>query len=166
MSVAATCNPSFKTSLRNASWNLRFRLAEQSNLVFEFGNGTQAGRLSLLILINRCSESAVVMLGNLSRCDLETINQKSSGRFGMPSRNESERARARLQLETPISDEMNLLKLQEQVADCVREAKRRDPSEPDELVSRGIKTVARDYFRIRKTTAVRARLSSVSLRNW
>jgi len=68
----------------------------------------------------------------------------------MPSRNESERARARLQLETPISDEMNLLKLQEQVADCVREAKRRDPSEPDELVSRGLKAVARDYFRTEK----------------
>ena len=69
--------------------------------------------------------------------------------FVMPSRNESERARARLQLETPVSDE-NLLKLQEQVADYVREAKRRDPSEPDELVSRAIKAVARDYFRIQK----------------
>jgi hypothetical protein len=67
----------------------------------------------------------------------------------MPSRNESERARTRLQLETPISDE-NLLKLQEQVANYVREAKRRDPSEPNELVSRGVKAVARDYFRIRK----------------
>jgi hypothetical protein len=67
----------------------------------------------------------------------------------MPSRNESERARTRLQLETPISDE-KLLKLQEQVADYVREAKRRDPSEPNELVSRGIKAVARDYFRVRK----------------
>jgi hypothetical protein len=67
----------------------------------------------------------------------------------MSSRNKSERARARLQLETPVSDE-NLLKLQEQVADYVREAKRRDPSEPDELVSRAIKAVARDYFRIQK----------------
>ena len=67
----------------------------------------------------------------------------------MSSRNESERARTRLQLETPISNE-NLLKMQEQVANYVREAKRRDPSEPDELVSRGIKAVARDYFRVRK----------------
>ncbi len=67
----------------------------------------------------------------------------------MPPRNESERARARLQLETPISDE-SLRKLQEQVADYVREAKRRYPSEPNELVSRGIRAVARDYFRIQK----------------
>ena len=65
----------------------------------------------------------------------------------MPSQNESERARARLQLETPISDDANLLKLQEQVADYVREAKRRDPTEPNELISTVIDAVARDYFR-------------------
>ena len=80
----------------------------------------------------------------------------------MSSRNESERARARLQLETPISDE-NLLKLQEQVADYVREAKRRDPSEPNELVSRGIKAVARDYFRIREQ---RRRVRDFQVRNF
>jgi hypothetical protein len=65
----------------------------------------------------------------------------------MSSRNESARALARLQLETPISDDANLLKLQEQVADYVREAKRCDPSEPNELVSTVVDTVARDYFR-------------------
>lgn len=65
----------------------------------------------------------------------------------MPSRNESTRAHARLQLETPISDDSNLLNLQEQVEDFVREAKRRDPSEPNELVSRVLDIVARDYFR-------------------
>jgi hypothetical protein len=63
----------------------------------------------------------------------------------MPSRNESARARARLQLETPIS--ANLLNLQKQVEDFVREAKRRDPSEPNELLSTVVDTVARDYFR-------------------
>jgi hypothetical protein len=68
----------------------------------------------------------------------------------MPSRNESERARARLQLEAPISDDANLLNLQRQVEDFVREAKCRDGSEPNELVSRGIKALARDCFRIRK----------------
>ena len=68
----------------------------------------------------------------------------------MPSRNESERARARLQLEAPISDDANLLNLQRQVEDFVREAKRRDGSEPNELVSRGISALARDCFRIRK----------------
>jgi hypothetical protein len=65
----------------------------------------------------------------------------------MPSRNESTRVIARLQLETPISDDASLLKLQEQAADYVREAKRRAPSEPDELVSSVLDAVARDYFR-------------------
>jgi len=65
----------------------------------------------------------------------------------MPSRNEPARAHARLQLETPIFDDANLLNLQKQVEDFVREAKRRDPSEPDELVSTVVDTVARNYFR-------------------
>jgi hypothetical protein len=65
----------------------------------------------------------------------------------MPSRNESTRATARLQQETPISDDASLLELQEQAADYVREAKRRAPSEPDELVSSVLDAVARDYFR-------------------
>ena len=42
----------------------------------------------------------------------------------MSSRNESACGLARLQLETPISDDANLLKLQAQFADFVREAKR------------------------------------------
>jgi hypothetical protein len=45
------------------------------------------------------------------------------------------------------SDDSNLLNLQEQVEDFVREAKRRDPSEPNELVSTVLDIVARDYFR-------------------
>jgi hypothetical protein len=65
----------------------------------------------------------------------------------MPSRNESTRARARLEQQTPISDDASLLKLQEQAADYVREAKRRDASGPDELVSSVVDAVARDYFR-------------------
>jgi hypothetical protein len=66
----------------------------------------------------------------------------------MSSRNESAHALARLQLETPISDDADLLKLQAQVEDFVREAKRRDdPSEPNELVSTVVDTVARNYFR-------------------
>jgi hypothetical protein len=65
----------------------------------------------------------------------------------MPSRNEPTRAIARIQLETPISDDASLLKLQEQAAAYVREAKRRAPSEPDELVSSVVDAIARDYFR-------------------
>ena len=65
----------------------------------------------------------------------------------MPLRNESARAQVRLQLETPISDGASLHKLQEQAAHYVREAKRRDPSEPNELISTVLDEVARDYFR-------------------
>ena len=67
----------------------------------------------------------------------------------MPSRNEATCAyAARLQLEkTPISDDANLLKLQEQAATYLYEAKRRDASEPDELISTVVDAVARDYFR-------------------
>ena len=67
----------------------------------------------------------------------------------MPSRNEAaRRARARLDLESmPVSDEASLRKLQEQAEGYLREAKRRDPSESDELVSMVIDRVARKYFR-------------------
>ena len=65
----------------------------------------------------------------------------------MPTRNESTRARARLQSETPISDDANLLKLDEEVAEYVREAKRRDALGPDELVSTVMDGIARSYFR-------------------
>jgi hypothetical protein len=83
----------------------------------------------------------------------------------MPSRNESTRVIARLQLETPISDDASLLKLQEQAADYVREAKRRAPSEPDELVSSVLDAVARDYFRhaIKKQRTRRRRVLPVLL---
>jgi hypothetical protein len=65
----------------------------------------------------------------------------------MPSRNEfaRARARARLQLETPISGDEDLLKLQDQAVEYISEAKRRDPAGPNELVSSVIDAVARDY---------------------
>jgi hypothetical protein len=63
----------------------------------------------------------------------------------MPSRNESMRARERLQSETPISDDANLLKLEEEVAEYVREATR--SKGPDELVSTVVDGVAQIYFR-------------------
>jgi len=65
----------------------------------------------------------------------------------MPSRNESSHAIARLQLETPISDDASLFEVQEQAAEYVREARRRAPSEPDELVCSVMDAIARDYFR-------------------
>jgi hypothetical protein len=75
------------------------------------------------------------------------IKNQTAWRFVMPARNESTRATARLQLEAPISDDTGLVELQEQAAEYVREAKRRAPSEPDELVSSVLDAVARDYFR-------------------
>lgn len=61
----------------------------------------------------------------------------------MPSRGEI--ARARLRLETPISDDEDLLKLQDTALEYLNEAKRRDPAEPNELVSSVIDAVARHY---------------------
>jgi hypothetical protein len=61
----------------------------------------------------------------------------------MPSR--SEIARARLQLETPISGDKDLLKLQDQAVEYISEAKRRDPAGPNELISSVIDAVARNY---------------------
>jgi hypothetical protein len=52
-----------------------------------------------------------------------------------------------MQLEAPVSDDASLLKLQNQAADYVREAKRQNASEPNELLSTVIDAVARNYFR-------------------
>ena len=65
----------------------------------------------------------------------------------MASPTERARASARLQAETPISDDASLLKVQEQAAELVREAKRRGASEPDQSVHTVIDAVARNYFR-------------------
>ena len=64
----------------------------------------------------------------------------------MPSRNEIMRARDRFQSATPICDDASLLKLDEEVAEYVREAKRGDHLRPDELVSTVVDGVARSYF--------------------
>jgi hypothetical protein len=67
--------------------------------------------------------------------------------FGGVMPKERERSRARLQREAPVLDEATLLVLQEQAADYIRESKRRAPSEPDELASKMLHVLARDYFR-------------------
>ena len=64
----------------------------------------------------------------------------------MPSRNETMRAFERLRLGTPICDDASLVKLEEDVAEYLREAKRRDASGPDELISTVLERVARKYF--------------------
>ena len=65
----------------------------------------------------------------------------------MPSRNGTMRAFERLRLATPICDDASLVKLEEDVAEYLREAKRRDASGPDELISTVVDRVARKYFR-------------------
>jgi len=63
----------------------------------------------------------------------------------MPSGRETAHARARLEAETPVSNDIDLIKLQEQAEEYVREAKRRDPSGPNELISSVVDAVARNY---------------------
>ena len=65
----------------------------------------------------------------------------------MPSRNECERSRARLQREAPISEDASLLQLQQQAADYVEESKRRHATEPNELIASMFDAIARNYFR-------------------
>jgi len=65
----------------------------------------------------------------------------------MPSRRESTRARERLRLATPICDDATLAELEEEVAEYLREAKRRDALQPDEIFSTVVDAVARSYFR-------------------
>ena len=67
----------------------------------------------------------------------------------MPSRNEKPRARERLQSAAPACDDAALAKLEGDVAEYLHEAKRRDASGPDELISTVVDEVARKYFRHR-----------------
>ncbi len=90
----------------------------------------------------------------------------------MPSRNDSTRAIARLQLEPPVSHDTSLPGLLQRAAGHVREARRGAPSEPDELVPSVLDAVARDYFRhavkkhrkgTRRALAVLLALSAMTL---
>jgi hypothetical protein len=65
----------------------------------------------------------------------------------MPSRRESTRARERLRLATPICDDASLVKVQEDIAEYLREANRRNAPYPDELLAEVIDAVARSHFR-------------------
>ena len=58
----------------------------------------------------------------------------------------TKRAFERLRLATPICDDASLVKLEEDVAEYLREAKRRDALGPDELISTVVDRVARKYF--------------------
>jgi hypothetical protein len=64
----------------------------------------------------------------------------------MPSRNETMRALERLRLATPICDDESLVNLEKETAEYLREAKRRDASGPDELISTVLERVAQKYF--------------------
>ena len=58
----------------------------------------------------------------------------------------TKRAFERLRLATPICDDASLMRLKDDVAEYLREAKRRDASGPDELISTVLERVARKYF--------------------
>ena len=80
--------------------------------------------------------------------DLQDQKLKTFWRSSCPHEmNTRAQAQVRLQQETPITDDASLLPLQEEAAAIVREAKRRDPSGTDELVSTVLDEVARSYFR-------------------
>ena len=64
----------------------------------------------------------------------------------MSSRKETMRAHERLQL-AAICDDASLMGLKEEVAEFLREAKRRDELAPEEIVSTVVDVVARKYFR-------------------
>ena len=57
------------------------------------------------------------------------------------------RALERLRLTTPICDGESLVNLEKDVAEYLREAKRRDASGPDELISTVLERVAQKYLR-------------------
>lgn len=59
-------------------------------------------------------------------------------------RKERARARARLQLEAPISDDVDISKLEKQAADYLFEAERR--ASPHTGITDVLGAVARDYF--------------------
>ena len=81
----------------------------------------------------------------------------------MPSRNERKRVFERLRLATPICDDASLVKLEEDVAEYLREAKRRDASGPDELISTVLERVARKYFQ--RILLKQARVTPLRRRN-
>jgi hypothetical protein len=95
-------------------------------------------------------------LGNWSQRPSRSSNQKQSWRFVMPPRKQSTRVRERPQSATPIYDDTGLLKLNEEVAEYLREAKHR---EADELISTVVDAVARNYFRhvLRRQARLRRR---------
>ncbi|MGC2317560.1 MAG: hypothetical protein WA615_13815, partial [Bradyrhizobium sp.] len=85
---------------------------------------------------NRRPEKIPTVIDRASETGRKAIfkikKSKKVWRIVMPSsRDEFKRAHARLLTETPISEDPTLFPLQEEVADLICEAKRRDPSEPD-----------------------------------
>jgi hypothetical protein len=84
-------------------------------------------------------------LGNWSRSsDLRDYTREIILEVVMPS--QRDRARVRLEQETPVSDHVNLHELQAQAAAIADEAQRRSPSDPDELVWTVVDRVGRNYF--------------------
>jgi hypothetical protein len=105
--------------------------------------GYLPNRSSTGILKNR---PLLIGLGKLVATTIKIKRSKALRRFLMPSRNESMRARERLESATPISDDANLLKLDEEAAEYLRKVRRRNALGTDELISTVVDEVARNYF--------------------
>ena len=65
----------------------------------------------------------------------------------MRSSKELARARERLRFTTPICDDASLVKVEEEFAEYLREAIRRDAPRTNELLVEVVDAVARSYFR-------------------
>jgi hypothetical protein len=83
-------------------------------------------------------------LGKLVAYDLQDQKTRS---LPMRSSRESTRARERLRLATPICDDASLVKVEEEFAEYLLEANRRDAVQTDELLMEALDAVARSYFR-------------------
>jgi hypothetical protein len=81
-----------------------------------------------------------------SRSTIHQDQRNNLGSFAVPPGKEPTRTGEWLQVATPISDEANLVKLAEDLANYLRDAKRRDALGPDELISPLVDAVARNYF--------------------
>jgi len=84
---------------------------------------------------------------NGSLHDLQDQTTKNNvGRLSCPQATKRSAAFERLRLATPICDDASLMKLEEDVTEYLREARRRDASGPDGLISTALERVARKYF--------------------
>jgi hypothetical protein len=135
-----------RSDIGNANWEPLVPCPEQPAFAAYVRNRAHRYRLS-----KRSTEPYFKrrpeLIGKTDRFTIFKIKQRQlSWEVLMPSRNETKRAFERLRLATPIFDDASLMKLEEDVGEYLREAKLRDASGSDELISTVLERVARKYF--------------------